>query len=77
MAGEVPTRSLSPDPPRGRPVGGGGTHRSWGNGGPTPDLPEPGLTRSFLEKLRSGTDDSQKRLMELPVIAKKDPVTSG
>jgi len=29
------------------------------------------------ENLRSGTDDSQKRLMELPVIAKKDPVTSG
>jgi len=28
----------SPDPPRGRPVGGGGTYRSWGYGGEAPLL---------------------------------------
>ena len=29
-------RELSPDPPRGRPVGGGGTYRSWEYGGDSP-----------------------------------------
>ena len=37
-----------PDPPRGRPVGGGGTPRSWGYGGISPHLPDSPAQKKAL-----------------------------
>jgi len=67
---EGSTGNVLPDPPRGRPVGGGGTHRSWGCGGDSPRLGIP-FSYSATFGFSRFSEFFQKSLTQQPELSKK------